>query len=199
MKRRYIVFYFMLKNAFTESTFQHKHNESPVDGIRIAGGFIRLSSRKFYFMATKAKTGRPSDYLPEVADDICALIASGESVLNISKRPGMPAQSTIYKWLSEHEEFSEKYRRARETQADYFADEMIGIADSCIPDAAEVAKAKLRIDARKWYVTKVAPRKYGERITNELVGQNGGPIQHEHKVNAEDLTDEQLAAIIAGK
>lgn len=150
-------------------------------------------------MATEKKTGRPSDYLPEVADDICALIASGESVLKISKRPGMPAQSTIYKWLSEHEEFSEKYRRARETQADYFADEMIGIADSCIPDAAEVAKAKLRIDARKWYVTKVAPRKYGDKITNELVGQNGGPIQHEHKVNAEDLTDEQLAAIIVSK
>ena len=76
---------------------------------------------------------------------------------------------------------------------------MIGIADSCIPDAAEVAKAKLRIDARKWYVTKVAPRKYGDKITNELVGQNGGPIQHEHKVNAEDLTDEQLAAIIGSK
>lgn len=150
-------------------------------------------------MATKSKTGRPSDYLPEVAADICALIASGESVLNITKRTGMPAQSTIYKWLSEHEEFSEKYRRARETQADYFADEMIGIADECIPDAAEVAKAKLRIDARKWYVTKVAPRKYGERITNELVGQDGGPIQHEHKISPEDLTDEQLAAIAGGK
>lgn len=137
-------------------------------------------------MATKKKTGRPSDYLPEVADDICALIASGESVLKISRRPGMPAQSTIYKWLSEQEEFSEKYRRARETQADYFADEMIGIADDCMPDGAEVAKAKLRIDARKWYVTKVAPRKYGDKITNEMVGKDGGPIQQSHSVTVDE-------------
>ncbi len=122
-------------------------------------------------MATKKKTGRPSDYLPEVADDICALIAAGESVLQISKRPGMPAQSSIYLWLSQHEEFSEKYRRARETQADYYADEMVGIADTCIPDSAEVAKAKLQIDARKWYVTKIAPRKYGDKIQTEHSGE----------------------------
>lgn len=131
-------------------------------------------------MATeKNKVGRPSEYMPEVGDDICMLIASGESVLKISERPGMPAQSTIYKWLSEQNEFSEKYRRAREAQADYFADEMIGIADDCLPDATEVAKAKLRIDARKWYVTKVAPRKYGDKVTTELTGKDGGAIQIE--------------------
>lgn len=141
-------------------------------------------------MATKKKIGRPSDYLPEVADDICALIASGESVLSISKRQGMPAQSTIYKWLSEHDEFSEKYRRARETQADYFADEMIGIADDCVPDAAEVAKAKLRIDARKWFVTKVAPRKYGERVITEHIGKDGGPIKTENvSMTAEEAAE----------
>ncbi|EBU8267608.1 ubiquitin carboxyl-hydrolase, partial [Salmonella enterica subsp. enterica serovar Cotham] len=32
-------------------------------------------------MATEPKAGRPSDYLPEVADDICALLASGESLV----------------------------------------------------------------------------------------------------------------------
>ena len=31
-------------------------------------------------MATTKKTGRPSDYLPEVAADICSLLADGESL-----------------------------------------------------------------------------------------------------------------------
>lgn len=122
-------------------------------------------------MATKKKTGRPTSYLPEVADDICSLISSGESVLQISKRPGMPGSSTIYRWLSEHEEFWDKYRRAREAQADYYADEIVNIADGCVPDAAEVAKAKLRIDARKWYVTKVAPRKYADKLVQDVALQ----------------------------
>lgn len=37
-------------------------------------------------MATEKKNvGRPSDYLPEVADDICALLASGESLVKVCK------------------------------------------------------------------------------------------------------------------
>lgn len=137
-------------------------------------------------MATKTKMGRPSDYLPEVADDICALIANGESVLKISKRPSMPAQSTIYKWLNENKDFSEKYARAREAQADFLLDGMIDIVDECIPDAVEIAKAKLRVDARKWYITKVAPKKYGDKITTELTGKDGGAIQYA------DITNEEL-------
>lgn len=41
-------------------------------------------------MATEPKAGRPSDYMPEVADDICSLLSSGESLLKVCKRPGMP-------------------------------------------------------------------------------------------------------------
>ncbi|MBJ9266523.1 terminase small subunit [Citrobacter sp. Ce104] len=37
------------------------------------------------------------------------------------------------------------------------------------------------------------------KTKTELSGPNGEPIQHNHTVSAEDLTDEQLAAIIAGK
>ncbi|MEH0016794.1 terminase small subunit [Citrobacter portucalensis] len=37
------------------------------------------------------------------------------------------------------------------------------------------------------------------KTKTELSGPNGEPIQHSHSVSAEDLTDEQLAAIIGGK
>lgn len=54
--------------------------------------------------------------------------------------------------------------RAREEQADGFADEIIDIADSVAPETGEVAKAKLQIDARKWKAAKLAPKKYGEKL-----------------------------------
>lgn len=137
-------------------------------------------------MAAKKKMGRPSDYLPEVADDICALLADGESLRKICKRPGMPAIRTVMYWLQKHDDFMQQYVRAREGQAETLLEEILEIADECIPDPAEVSKAKLRVDARKWYITKVAPKKYGDKITTELTGKDGGPIQYS------DITDEEL-------
>lgn len=147
---------------------------------------IRKDDIKGKDMAAKKKMGRPSDYLPEVADDICALLADGESLRKICKRPGMPNMTKIMRWLREHADFREQYARAREEQAEALLEEVLEIADECVPDAAEIAKAKLRVDTRKWYITKVAPKKYGDKITTELTGKDGGPIQYS------DITDEEL-------
>ena len=58
-------------------------------------------------------------------------------------------------------------------------EEIFEIADDVIPDAAEVAKARLRVDTRKWALARMNPRKYGDKVTNELVGKDGGAIQIE--------------------
>lgn len=113
---------------------------------------------------TKRKTGRPSKYSDELAEKICEKIANGRSLRSICAEDGMPTTSTVCKWLIENKEFSEQYARAREKQADYFAEEIIEIADSVPADSAEVAKAKLQIDARKWKAAKLAPKKYGEKL-----------------------------------
>lgn len=130
-------------------------------------------------MATVNKVGRPSDYLPEVADDICSLLASGESLLKVCKRPGMPDKSTVFRWLAAHEEFRDKYANATDARADALFEEMFEIADEVIPDSAEVAKARLQVDTRKWALARMNPRKYGDKVTNEIVGKDGGAIQIE--------------------
>ena len=62
----------------------------------------------------KKKIGRPSSYVKEVADDICQLIAQGESLRKICERPGMPSLSMVFRWLNEQAEFRDQYARARE-------------------------------------------------------------------------------------
>jgi hypothetical protein len=119
-------------------------------------------------MGRQTKLGRPSDYLPEVADDICGLLAEGESLRRICQRPGMPNKSTVFRWLHEHQDFCDQYAHAREVQAETLIEETLEIADDCIADQAEVAKAKLRVDTRKWFITKVAPKKYGELVKQEI-------------------------------
>ena len=143
-------------------------------------------------MTTEVKNGRPTDYLPEVAEDICNLLMLGESLRSICKRPGMPAIRTVMYWLQRHEDFMQQYARAREVQAELLAEEIIEIADDSSGDVTiddegreqtnheRVARSRLRVDARKWYASKLAPKRYGDRV------------QHEQNITITDLTDDEL-------
>ncbi|MCP2041679.1 hypothetical protein L1281_002290 [Neisseria sp. HSC-16F19] len=82
----------------------------------------------------------------------------------------MPHRDTVASWLCEKPDFSDQYARAREDQADFYTDQIIEIADTVEPDAASVAKAKLQIDARKWKASKLAPKKYGDKVEQVLSG-----------------------------
>lgn len=131
----------------------------------------------------------------ETADIICERIAAGESVRTICADEGMPACSTVFKWLSENEAFSEQYARARETQADTIFDEILEIADDARNDWMErrgeedagwvangehIQRSRLRIDARKWMAGKLRPKKYGEKL--ELAGDPTNPVSVVHRI-----------------
>jgi len=119
-------------------------------------------------MATNKKTGRPSDYLPEVAADICSLLADGESLRKVCERPGMPNKATVFRWLAQRDEFRDQYAKATETRADAIFEEMFDIADVVAEEAAAVAKARLRIDTRKWALARMNPKKYGDKVSQEI-------------------------------
>ena len=110
---------------------------------------------------------------------------------------------TFLDWVAKDAQLAEQYARAREILLEYHAEEILEIADEAVgstesgaTDSGAVQKQKLQIDSRKWILSKLAPKKYGDKITQELTGPNGGPIQHQ---DVSDLTDEQLAAIANGQ
>lgn len=125
---------------------------------------------------------RPSKFTQALAEKLCERIAKGESVRTICEDEDFPAQSTVYKWLNENDSFSEQYARAREKQADFLAEEIIQIADdgrndtytddkgNVLTDHDVIARSRLRVDARKWYASKLAPKKYGDRVENAHTG-----------------------------
>lgn len=138
----------------------------------------------------KKKVGRPSTYVKEVADDICMLLAQGESLRKICERPRMPTRQTVFNWLDENKEFFDQYARAREKQADFLLEEMLEISDLATPENVNVAK--LRVDSRKWYITKVAPKKYGDKVTQEITGVNGAPIEQKISMDLSRLSVDEL-------
>ena len=137
----------------------------------------------------KRPIGRPTTYSQETADKICELIARGMSLRAICASADMPAGGTVHRWLAEHQDFQEQYARAREEQADYFAEEIIEIADSVEAESASVAKAKLQIDARKWAASKIAPKKYGDKVEQQITGNLA--IQADVKLSDLFLSDEE--------
>ena len=128
---------------------------------------------------------RPTKYTEELADQICDMISTSSIGLNHICAKLKIAPSSVYLWLSENKEFSDKYARAREIQADFLADEIIEIADDSSRDTKTIRKggeivevedtewtnrSRLRVDARKWKASKLAPKKYGDKIQTEHSG-----------------------------
>ena len=109
---------------------------------------------------TKGKVGRPSAYGEKWAEAICKHIACGRSLRSFCAKDGHPHIDTVRKWLRKHDEFVVQYVRAREDQAESFVDEIPDIAD----EEEDSAKARVRIEARKWVAGKMKPKKYGEKI-----------------------------------
>lgn len=129
------------------------------------------------------------EYSQALANRICDMIAEGKSLRSILKMDGMPASSSVFKWLNQHQDFAEQYARAREAQADAIFDEMLDIADDGTNDSYEddegnvrtdhdvIARSKLRIETRKWMAGKLRPKKYGEKLDVNHGGQVDNPMQ----------------------
>lgn len=120
-------------------------------------------------------TGRPSEFTQEIADLICERIADGQSIRTIcgavgADFDGIPSERTVYRWLAEKERdaFRQQYARAREAQADGEFDEARRIAQDATAENVQVAR--LQIDTIKWRASKLAPKKYGEKVELEHSG-----------------------------
>jgi hypothetical protein len=140
--------------------------------------------------------GRPSRYTQKVADEICRRLADGEGLKEICRTLGMPHESTVRAWaLTNFQSFTVQYERARAIQFERWADEILSIADDSrqdtvvrqLPDGSteravnheHINRSRLRIDSRKWLLSKLLPSRFGDRVSAELTGADGGPIRFE--------------------
>ena len=106
--------------------------------------------------------------------------------------PEFPPARTIRDWIAESEEFSALYARAKLLQADFLAEQIVEISDDSSEDelfvggddesgagakrvqnSEFIARSRLRVDARKWVASKLAPKKYGDKIEQTLQNPDG--------------------------
>ena len=133
------------------------------------------------YKSVRRSKGRPLSK-ETIKNEVINRISNGESLLNICRDDKMPCRDTIFEWLSRDKEFSDKYDRAREIRADRIFDEILEIADDSSDDYVKgdegeivlnreaIERAKLKIDARKWILAKMVPKKYSEKMELEHSG-----------------------------
>jgi len=138
--------------------------------------------------------------------------------------PDAPSSSQILDWVATEPALAEQYTLAREAGYQLIADDILSISDENytmveedvldeagaplldaegrrlqrrikVPLSSEgIQRNRLRVDSRKWMLSKMLPKVYGDKIHTELTGSNGGPIQLA-AVDLKSLSDEEIESM----
>lgn len=143
------------------------------------------------------KMGRPEKFTVAIGDEICERMANGESLLKICKDEHMPTRRTVHRWLlADHEvtidgvkqtvkkfpNFCHNYDIAVALRADHMFDEIEEIADEAENVVRKGAEKKsgayantqrLRVDTRKWYLSKIMPKKFSDKNVHVTEDEDG--------------------------
>ena len=120
------------------------------------------------------------DELTEAEAQFVEIISLGGTLKEAGGVLGV-SDSLLCKWLKvpEKEELRKRYARAREDQADAYADRVIDTAQHPTLDPND---KRVRIDAYKWAAGKRKAKVYGDKVMNEHTGPGGQPLQVESKL-----------------
>lgn len=172
-------------------------------GVNKSGGPCKIatSDRRcgLHQDGVPSPNGRPTVYTEAIATEIIERIAEGEPLRRVCADDHLPHPRTVRGWVLENRSgFSPLYARARELCLDAWADEIVEIADDGrndtyvndrgneVMDGDVVQRSRLRVDTRKWLMSRLRPSKYGDRI--DIGSSPDRPV----KVDLTRLTDDEL-------
>ena len=122
-------------------------------------------------------------------EPILDLMREGESLRKACAVFELPP-SMFLRWVDANKDLQEQYTQARARMLDVQAEMLEEIGDKAAKaeTAVEVAGLRLKSDNRKWLLSKLAPKKYGDKLD----------LNHSGSIKTmTDMTDGDLAAIAA--
>ena len=124
---------------------------------------------------------RNTSYTQEVADAICERLETGCSLRKACEDVGGISEAKVRNWSTskEYPAFVAQYALAREAGYRCLADQIIEISDDSSGDTVDtehgpkpnpefVARSRLRVDSRKWMLSKMLPKLYGDKLETTL-------------------------------
>ena len=123
-------------------------------------------------------------------DAVLERVALGHSLRTICDTKGMPDYKTVMRWVDADPDYCQRYARAKQQGLEAMAEDILHIANTPQMGVIRTVKAdggieektvdmiehrRLQVDARKWILAKLAPKKYGEKLA--LAGDQESPLQ----------------------
>ena len=147
--------------------------------------------------------------IPEIKAKIVELVAKGKSLKAVlDNNSEMPSRAIVYQWINDkHEKYDESflnnYVQARVDRADAIFEECLAIADNqekdvyITEDGKELTnhnvinRSRLRVDTRKWMLGKLNPKKYGDKMQQDIVIDDKRAKIDEVFPSTEELTKDE--------
>lgn len=125
----------------------------------------------------KTKPGSPER--AAIAEGVLQGMNGGLSCFKACQAAGVP-HNTFLRWVDDDPQLADRYAGARHNLIERMANELLDISDAPVPttdsgatDSGAVQDKRLRVDTRKWLLSKLAPKKYGDKIeTTHQVGES---------------------------
>lgn len=160
--------------------------------------------------AVKKRPGRPSKFTPAVLRRIVDGLSEGTPLTVICAPAAMPSDNTVRDWMNADPDVAGAIARARDRGFDKIALEALRIADTPIigeeitesEDGMQVKRSdmlghrKLQIETRLKLLAKWDPKRYGDRMAQEISGPNGGPVTVAPALQLTDDQEQALARVI---
>ena len=122
-------------------------------------------------------------------DEICKEVSKGQAIkVVLESNDRFPTRDTFYNWIRNSKEYSDKYARACILRSEIEYEKLLSIADDSsndiyfdedkgreVVDHENIQRSRLRVDTRKWWLSKMVPKVYGDRIEIETVNDGERP------------------------
>jgi hypothetical protein len=129
----------------------------------------------------------------EVIERVLARIEAGES-----ERSACEAEKinrATFRSAALRHQAADHYARALEALAMDQIEKLETAIQEMRDGSLDPQVGRIEVDARKWFASKFLPKRFGEKLTQEHTGPDGGPIQSQTRVDVSGMTEEQLRVL----
>jgi len=106
-------------------------------------------------------------YSEKIAEKILEGLENGLSLKSICQSDDMPSRATVHRWFRNDENFEARCAQARARGQDVVVDSHEDIEAEVRTGALDPQAARVILSSMQWRASKLAPKKYGDRLITE--------------------------------
>ena len=101
-----------------------------------------------------------SDWSDDQIEEMLRRMGEGETLTSIASDPRMPSVPTMWRWEEKQDDLGERITRAREQGFVSLAEQARDKAQK----AEDPQKGRLAFDADRWFLGKMCPKRFGDKL-----------------------------------